>query len=366
MTRTPAARRPGLGLLEVIVAMFVMALGMISLLTLFPLGAIQMGQALRDARAAETAMQADTAMRLWWQREVVERPGVEDPAFYVMDNPDDPWQGFTAHNTAPNFAITPQGAVAVNPTDTVNSFPVYIDPLGWQARSGLDKPWLAGPPGVPVSVPPLRIPRRTVRSLYLGNPVSPPLAPTFRGTTMMDDITFSEAGVPDTTASGSPLAPPVVRQGRYNWAAVIQRPVNVNRNVADLKILVFDGRPPGTAQVNAEVVLAATTVPTGVATQPPTQIVVPVNAANPPPIRRGGWIMDGSVDAGPNGRRLAKFYRVQGLEDQGTQFVIDLQTPMVGYTGATPVPFQLYAFKGLLEVFDRPQLAPPDYKRQLP
>jgi Tfp pilus assembly protein PilV len=41
-------RRAGLSRVEVLVAMFIMALGMIALLTLFPLGALQMGQALKD------------------------------------------------------------------------------------------------------------------------------------------------------------------------------------------------------------------------------------------------------------------------------------------------------------------------------
>ena len=62
ITRMPMARRPGLTLTEALVAMFVAALGMISLLTLFPLGALQMGQALKDSRTAETARQADSLM----------------------------------------------------------------------------------------------------------------------------------------------------------------------------------------------------------------------------------------------------------------------------------------------------------------
>ena len=59
--RSPVRR--GVTLTEVLVAMFVMAIGMISLLTLFPLGAMQVGQALRDDRATQLARQADRLFR---------------------------------------------------------------------------------------------------------------------------------------------------------------------------------------------------------------------------------------------------------------------------------------------------------------
>ena len=59
--------RRGFSLTEVIVALFIMAIGIISLLTLFPLGAVQMGKALRDDRSQTTGVIADGKMRLWWQ-----------------------------------------------------------------------------------------------------------------------------------------------------------------------------------------------------------------------------------------------------------------------------------------------------------
>jgi len=182
---------------------------------------------------------------------------------------------------------------------------------------------------------------------------------------MMDDITFNEAGVPDTAASG--IGSPVVRQGRYNWAAIIQRPVNANRYVADLKILVFDGRPPGIAPLDAEKI----GVPTAAGGPPAVtqQLVLNVGAAPPEHLRAGNWIMDGTLVApgvaAPNGIRNAVWYRIQSIDKDSVpgQWIIDLQTPLIrNVTAAT----QFYVFKGLLEVFDRPQLAPPDYKKQVP
>lgn len=353
MTRTAAARRPGLSLLEVIVALFVMALGMISLLTLFPLGAIQMGQALRDARAAETCSQADTLTRLWWQAEVVERtPGTEDPAFYVMDNP-----GGTL--------------TALAATDQTASYPVAIDPIGWQARVSVASRFsFAQPVGG-------LFPRRSIRTITSQVAAIQP-AMSFRAATMMDDITFNEQGAPDTASTTVQVGglPTIARQGRYNWAAVIQRPVNANRYVADLKILVFDGRSPGIAPADAERVFGVAAPATGVPVGS-TQIVLNVGLANPPDhLRAGNWIMDGTLDPTvANARRNAIWYRIQTIDKDSVPgaYIIDLQTPLLRTVfppptapATTPVASQFYAFKGLLEVFDRPQLAPPDYKKQVP
>src|SRR5947208_1166809 len=50
--------RAGVTLVEVLVSIFIMGIGMIALLTLFPLGAINIAQALRDDRAAQAVANA--------------------------------------------------------------------------------------------------------------------------------------------------------------------------------------------------------------------------------------------------------------------------------------------------------------------
>ncbi len=45
-------RRPAVTLMEVLIAMFIMAIGMLALLALFPVGAVSMAQALKDDRCA--------------------------------------------------------------------------------------------------------------------------------------------------------------------------------------------------------------------------------------------------------------------------------------------------------------------------
>jgi hypothetical protein len=49
----------GVTLVEVLAAIFVMAIGLLSLLALFPLGALSMAQAIKDDRAATIAARAD-------------------------------------------------------------------------------------------------------------------------------------------------------------------------------------------------------------------------------------------------------------------------------------------------------------------
>src|SRR5438093_7745538 len=50
--------RTGATLTEVLVAIFVMAIGLLALLTLFPLGALSMAQAIKDDRTAHAAKNA--------------------------------------------------------------------------------------------------------------------------------------------------------------------------------------------------------------------------------------------------------------------------------------------------------------------
>ena len=66
-------RRPGITLLEVLIAIFVMGIGMLALLTLFPLGALSMAQALRDDRLAHGGR---NAAALAWTHQVWNEPAL--------------------------------------------------------------------------------------------------------------------------------------------------------------------------------------------------------------------------------------------------------------------------------------------------
>jgi prepilin-type N-terminal cleavage/methylation domain-containing protein len=53
-----SGRRDGVSLLEVLVAIFIMGIGLLALLTLFPLGALELAQSIRDDRAGQIANSA--------------------------------------------------------------------------------------------------------------------------------------------------------------------------------------------------------------------------------------------------------------------------------------------------------------------
>ena len=132
-------RRPATTLIEVLVAMFIMAIGMLALMVLFPLGALNMGQALKDDRCASTAAMAE--------------------------------------NVAIAMNVRHDGNVATVLTSTT---PVYVDPYGAQQVPAI------GPLGG-------FIPR--ISPSFAG---TPQLAD--RWFSLPDDVTFSESGTPDVSS----------------------------------------------------------------------------------------------------------------------------------------------------------------------
>src|SRR5262245_5789761 len=125
---TTTRRRPGLTLVEALVALFVAAIGMICLMTLFPLGALQMGQSLKDERCGQLAMQADTRMRWYWQTYVLEQVQQNKSPDSFIDAMDDP-----DINTSNSFNPAQPNEV---------SYPVFVDPIGWQPRSLTTRNWV--------------------------------------------------------------------------------------------------------------------------------------------------------------------------------------------------------------------------------
>ena len=113
--------RPGLTLTEVLVAMFVMALGLMALATLFPLGALQIGQALKDDRTAQTAMLADGWLRVYWRDAAAAyttNPSAlpAENALAALDDPNVLTVAPAGSNTYTYTAPTAGAAVALLPT----------------------------------------------------------------------------------------------------------------------------------------------------------------------------------------------------------------------------------------------------------
>jgi hypothetical protein len=308
-------------LVEVLVAIFVTGVGLLALLALFPLGALTMAQAIKDDRTATAAANA---------RAVAEAHTVRQS----------PWSA----DGAPDPFINP-GVVPVAHSE-LPSYPVYVDPIGFQAFTGVPQGsvWVGAVAG--------GLPRRSLRFIHF-DPVSGTINPpalrnqlTASWFSLLDDITY----IKDGNLQGLPCPPgsgngAVQRDGRYSWAFLVKRPRSVETKVVDLTVVVYAGRQTsvnlaaGTVLPLGETAYATPTRPTGVpasaqysnrtgktvlsVTWPATQ--------EKPAVRKGGWVLDASteiVGANQNGWAHGYFYRVVGLADTPTGMDLELQTPL--------------------------------------
>jgi type II secretory pathway pseudopilin PulG len=180
--------RSGITLVEVLVAIFIMGVGLLAILVLFPLGALNMARAIRDDRAMQCAAQAEVIANLWDLR----------------------------HDPAVNLAL-------VNPTNQGDqpAVPAYIDPFGAPSFPTIGQGGNAFPRVSPTGIP--------AGSATLGE----------RWFTLPDDLVFN----PDGSPAGTPGVS-VQRTGSYTWTYIARRPQAGQMNPTDLTVLVFKGRNP--------------------------------------------------------------------------------------------------------------------------
>src|SRR5262245_15168266 len=187
-------RRNAVTLTEVLIAIFVLSIGLMALLSLFPIGAAQMAQALKDQRSAEAANLAGPQARMQWKEACITSPNARgtDPQFsdptgqsasvqryaYALDDPN------LNNLFKDNNGLRPYALPATVPTtlkssqvkpaytdmfslkngipgraSVVSSYPVFVDPIGWEAN------YKAG---------------ATARMLWVGNPLSTVQAPIYQ------------------------------------------------------------------------------------------------------------------------------------------------------------------------------------------
>jgi hypothetical protein len=375
---TNRTQRPGVTLTEVLVALFVMAIGMIALLTLFPLGAMQLSQAIKDDRTAQASNNADYLMRMFWRKYVVEAtknglpevelvrpfvgaPGTPNPNYIhfmtAMENPnitlDGDFQSPQPPVVLPNRqqymsalseSSTPTSSWATFPEEISSpSYPVVVDPYGELTRRSVaftaSRRWVAGVHANALGgVYPIqandgnRIPRRTLNfpPFLPNNYENPPYAPVgpnwqYRYATLQDDVEFGEDGLANN-ANG------ISRTGRYTWSWVLQRPTQGNRLTTNMTVIVYDQRAYKFARNDEE---TAYTVEVNPALNAALVGFVPGattvsfrydTAANLPAplIRAGQWIMDGTITPWDRASgqprpqppmRNANFYRVTAVTD---------------------------------------------------
>lgn len=296
------ARRTGVTLSEVLIAIFVMAIGLMAVLTLFPLGALSMAQAIKDDRCAESNKNASALARRAWQEMLApdsqapngEMANLNAPNYYEPAPATAIADPFVNAMVDPNYPGTAPPAVVPHPYPSTASpvlaplnaanqfyqsgrwsYPVFVDMVGWNNNAIAGTPyqyWVGGQVGNAATNQPASIPRRTLRAgqymrVSRNPPVyidwslvgSPPLPIGVTGSQirsgfmhryfyLTDDLSWGADGtLVDTNgttaaASGTPLSGSVQRDGRYSWAFLLRRPqVNLPEQ-ADLTIVVFSSR----------------------------------------------------------------------------------------------------------------------------
>src|SRR5262249_40059650 len=174
-----------------------MGVGRLALLTLFPLGALTMAQAVKDQRCAEAAANAEAIAIYRDMRNSVGTATFQNPG-----------------GGLPNLTSV-RGALE-GP-----SYPIYVDPIGWQA-SRTNKPLgkLTGAftsPGVP---------RRNASFTSTLN-----LA--VRWCSLLDDMEFTEDGLPKR------IGVEVQREPQYTWAYLFRRPDASVQDIVDMTVVVY-------------------------------------------------------------------------------------------------------------------------------
>lgn len=314
-------RRPGFTMTEVLTALFIMALGSIAILTLFPLGMLNMGQALKDDRTAQAAAAADGYMRWYWKQYVVENP--TDTTFA------DTGAGTRAYNTA--FDNPGSGTPLTAANDSDPSYPVFVDPIRYNYPGATNQSWVGGNSGY-------LLPRRNLNQPTAMGPVQ-----SLRSCTLLDGLTYDATGLP-----ALPNGSNVERDMRYTWLWVLQRPVNRDKNTVKMTIVVFDKR--GTFPSPEDAI-------TNVSFTPGTRAITVTAAAvaTTTGIHKGTWIMD----AGGPALHHANFYRVISATEDGLGNVnLELDSPIKRNTGTGTYTGTIFVLAGVSEVFARGDLTP--------
>ncbi|MBI3409450.1 MAG: prepilin-type N-terminal cleavage/methylation domain-containing protein [Planctomycetes bacterium] len=321
-------RRSGATLIEVLVAIFVMGVGLIALLVLFPLGALRMAQAIQDEYCAQAAANADA---------VGQFQGIRNGSQIIVPLVPDPFNN-------PGGGLTP-----ADPDGP--SYAVLVDPSGWRAMSfqpGAARDWV----GTDFT--------SRVRRARVG--FADPTKPweIYRWFSLLDDINFDVDGLPKKLGAGTP--PPIERDIRYTWAYLCQRPRSADVGAVNYAIVVYNRRQ---LSPNSALTLNEYPYTNAVYDTSRSTVTIDFTGLPAPPVRPGDWILDTTVD---NSKAPltphAFFYRVVSVNDiSATQVELEVQTPLRGFQatrppiqtapGATTYVGSVVVFEGIAEVFER-------------
>lgn len=310
-------QRAGVTLVEVLVAIFVMGIGMIALLTLFPIGVLRMQQAINDELASQSANNANSLALINNLR--------NDGSLALA--------GATADPTNADYLANPFPGTLPPADPFGESYAVMVDPIGY--NSGATSFWVGGAayPGI------LR--RRPVSYASAAAAINS----TF---TLWDDMSFNNditLGLPGTPELAGAA---VMRNSRFSWVYTLRRPMTSDKSVVDCSIVVFNSR---SLSLNANLNLGENVYTpaggvSGAYFNPNSStIAVYYNAATgpiAPLVRPGNWIMDATQYLTKNsagvvsGAQHAYWYRILSATDvtdgsSNTYTVFEIQGQIRGF-----------------------------------
>ncbi len=311
-------RRAGTTLIEVLVAIFVMGIGLLAILAMFPLGAMKMADGIRDDRIGHCVANA----RAIASARNLRTDGTLDNC---MNNPTGTVTNQAVYQTAP-----PEGP----------SWAVYCDPVGFNtyatgAAGSNTQTWVAGRTTDGIA-------RRSV-----GFVQNAPAIPTGTNTSLaqrmlvscalLDDITFGVDGLPAQAVAGSTI---VDRGGSYSWAWLLRRPKAGNKTICNVTVVVYTQRSlsMGVKLAGKEAAFQGS-FPQGPGV-PGTIRLTWTPGAVPPQVKEGGWVFD--MTPGPRSGGIwtpgnANFHRVVSVSDTQTQVVGGVTQNYLDLELATPI-----------------------------
>jgi len=359
----------GISLVEVLVAILITSIGLLALLTLFPLGALEMVQAVQADRTGHIKRNAGATANTWDIRHdqlvtnamlnpnnMTANPYIPNPGVGFIGPP-----ALTARQAgAGTPQLTPSNPLSAN----APSYPVLVDPNGYWANNLAGNPawqdWVAGGPANSTD-PTLVLPRRV--SCEPLNPNSPtPSGLTMatdqlgrrqqllRWTTLLDDMNFPR----DVPYAGRPCPPNSInasvvdRTPRYSWAYMCQMPkATVTAPPVYVSVIVYAGRALEQS-ASGETAYKATY---NFGNDPNVVQLRWNSAQDPPDVTVGGWIFDATMTSPP---RISYFYRVVSInpdpQNPNTALLVELQPPY--RTPGSPRDGVAVILANVIEAFD--------------
>jgi prepilin-type N-terminal cleavage/methylation domain-containing protein len=398
------SHRHGVTLMEVLVAIFVMGIGMLALLVLFPLGVLRFMQSLQDERCAQVSRMATSIANFQNVRSdpvmlgvvTITNPGANySPATqvsftsatgsgatgivqisggqitgvvvtnigtgYTNANPvtvkfTDSGGGTGATATAlptmqDSFTNPGNGWNLLSADPHGPSYPVFVDPMGYWSLQGqtANQFWLAGLTGTNT------IPRRTAQYALANGVPSSGLA--LRWTCLLDEIPFAPDSTPEPETPGSTT---FARDSRYCWSYMLKRPRTSDPSVVDMSVVVYNKRPILSSVFNEYLYQTQQGGPTEVTFDPVgNNITIAPSADNfVPSVRPGDWLLDASYvpnQAGTYGTVNGYFYRIVGVTETADGYTFEVQQPLrnMASTMSTNAWQKVILLEGVAEVFEK-------------